>query len=439
MSVNCLTRALVAATAVVASFAIPASAQTTSVTPEEKAAALAMPSIVYIETYYSGFVRLPSGELVGDAMNYASRCTGFHVGGGYIVTAGHCVDVTDEGANATFIEMALVRLVENGTLSQEQAEGIYEEALGNWKVEGRTAGRPAEMEAFVQWGNAHGGKKTGDALPARVLESKPLSQGDVAVLKIEKDLPALEVLPGKDLQIGTPVLAVGYPASSDEVTDQSVEPTFKDGKVSSKKTREGGLLPVYEVSAALSQGMSGGPTIDRSGRVIGLNSFMINGESQAFNFLSPASLITEMLSRVGAKVALSESDRAYRAGLQALWTGDGKTAVTKLQTVLDDYPTHPRAQEFMKQARTAAASQKSGLPVIPIAAGAAALLLVLIAVLVLKGRTAKAAPVYANAYVPPVTAIPAAASLACSNCGNALAGDAAFCAKCGTPIAQPVK
>jgi serine protease Do len=95
------------------------------------------------------------------------------------------------------------------------------------------------------------------------------------------------------------VLAVGYPASSDMATDASMTATFKDGRISSKKTREGGLLPVYEVSAAMSPGMSGGPTVTIDGEVVGLNSFYPAGENQQFNFLSPVSLIRETLTRTG--------------------------------------------------------------------------------------------------------------------------------------------
>ena len=64
------------------------------------------------------------------------------------------------------------------------------------------------------------------------------------------------------MQVGQDIVAIGYPASVDEVTDPDLHPSFKAGQVSSVKTRGQGLLTVYELSAAVSGGMSGGPTVD---------------------------------------------------------------------------------------------------------------------------------------------------------------------------------
>src|SRR5688572_13338833 len=64
-------------------------------TPEERAAALARPAVVYLEQHWKGFVFDESGNPFngGSAYELTTRCTGFGVApSGYIATAGHCVD-----------------------------------------------------------------------------------------------------------------------------------------------------------------------------------------------------------------------------------------------------------------------------------------------------------------------------------------------------------
>ncbi|MEX0650531.1 MAG: hypothetical protein WD186_00705, partial [Actinomycetota bacterium] len=178
------------------------------------------------------------------------------------------------------------------------------------------------------------------------------------------------------------------------MTDASYEPTFKDGQINSKKTREGGLLPVYEMSAALSGGMSGGPTVDLSANVVGVNSFNIVGETEAFNFITPSSLVTEMLARNGVEAQLGPIDEAYRAGLAAYYSGDYQTAVDKFTEVLGLSPTHQQAQEFKVLATKEAANDPQsaepsgsggGFPVVPVA-GAVAVLVVLAGAFMLRSR-----------------------------------------------------
>ena len=55
-------------------------------------------------------------------------------------------------------------------------------------------------------------------LPARVLDFRPLGEGDVALLKVElgnKIVPAAELSPSAEPQVGDPILAVGYPESTE--------------------------------------------------------------------------------------------------------------------------------------------------------------------------------------------------------------------------------
>jgi S1-C subfamily serine protease len=497
---------LLACTTLLIGPALPAAAQSTAVgTPEERAAALVRPAMVYTEQYFTAWVRIPrNSELFfqgyvndGQPFTWATRCSGFVVNpSGYIVSAGHCVDLTEEGARSTALEFAVQWLIDTGWAFPEDFDYWLNEGHLAWTVEGTERGSDPDFEVWVQRGVAAGGLTTGEALPARVVDYQPWSQGDIAILKIEAtDVPAVLVAESADVTIGTEVLSVGYPGAADAVTDANLEPTYKDGQINSEKTREGGLLPVYEMSASLSGGMSGGPTVNLEGDVVGVNSFNIVGEDQDFNYISPASLVAEMLAQNGVANELGPVDETYREGLDAYFSGDFQTALDRFEEVLSVAPTHQQAEEYRLQAaqqvrdnppaegegdgqgepQAAPAGEEGGFPVWAIALIAVGVLVVVgLVVMVARRRPAPIAPAAAPAAGPPTPApapaavpapavtvsapaVPPPAPVAapapapaeptplravpsepsphyCANCGHALEPGARFCPACGTKI-----
>ncbi len=467
--------AFVSAAVLLAFLAPTAAAQTTTVgTPEERAAAIARPAMFYTEQYFTAWVRVPASSQLnfqgyvndGNAFEWGTRCSAFAVNpDGYLVTAGHCVDLGEEGARSTALELAVQWLIDDGWIFQDDFDFWLNEAHLTWGVEGTERGSQPDFEMWVQRGVAAGGLRTGEALPARVVNYQPWSQGDIAIVKVEQaDTPTVLLAPESEVTIGTDVLSIGYPGSSDAVTDQTLEPTYKDGQINSEKTREGGLLPVYEMSAALSGGMSGGPTANLDGDIVGVNSFNISGETEAFNFISPVSLVTEMLAQNGVANELGPVDEAYRAGLDAYFAGDAQGAIERFDEVLSLSPTHQLAQEYRVKASQLAASNPSpsavepaggdvvaqpetsegGFPVwaIGVIAIGAVVLLGLVFVLA-RRRPAPVAPAVAVTMpaAPQVPVSPGAPSLRavdspaaahfCSNCGHDLQADARFCPACG--------
>ena len=168
----------------------------------------------------------------------------------------------------------------------QTVDQLVEFGSANWVVEGQAKGTRPESQIFVSGAGQRGVDVK--PLPARVLDFRPLGEGDVALLKVElgnKIVPAAELSRHAEPQVGDPILAVGYPASTEKVTDFSLEPAVKSGTVSAKQTWE--TQPIFQVSAPMTQGMSGGPTVDLHGRVIGLNSFSPADEHQAFNYIAP--------------------------------------------------------------------------------------------------------------------------------------------------------
>ena len=169
----------------------PVSAQdASSVSPEERAAALLRPAVVYIETFWAGFVYDEDSVYFndGNAFEFSSSCTGFVVNpAGTIMTAGHCVDDSASfgGIKRDLIEIAAQEAFDNGTYEGAPAvEELFEFGLANWTVEGPAKGSPVQREVFVQRGRAASGERTGEALPARVVDFRSAESGDVAVLKL---------------------------------------------------------------------------------------------------------------------------------------------------------------------------------------------------------------------------------------------------------------
>ncbi len=136
--------------------------------------------------------------------------------------------------------------------------------------------------------------------------------------------------------------------SLESLTDPSLEPSNKDGTVSSKKTQ--GNTPVYEISAAVGSGMSGGPAVDMTSRVLGINSFSPAQETQQFNFLAPSGVLAEMLNKNGVRNELGPDDNTYRAALDSFYAGRYTEAIAGFDRVLQVNPRFAQAGKFKADA-----------------------------------------------------------------------------------------
>ncbi|WP_121251002.1 trypsin-like peptidase domain-containing protein [Nocardioides ferulae] len=391
------------------------------VTALERVNALVQPSIVYLQQDWSGYVydKVNKQYLNGGMpFELTFQCTGFVVNpDGYIATAGHCVD--QQEVFPVFVESAAQWAIDTGYYL---ADLTVEEIVGfnSFRIETMTKLNRADLMVRVGWGAAASGIDTAEVRRARVVDFERSDLGDVALLKVEAD--GLNALPlsEDDVETGTEVVSIGYPVSVDQVTDPDLTPSFKEGSVSSVKTVEGGLLTVYEISAAVSGGMSGGPTVDLEGNVVGVNSFGILGETQPFNFVRPSDQLRELMAGSGVANELSETTQTYRAGLAAYWAGDKTEAVELLETVVDDQPSNKLAADYLDragdlpdpapEADAGGDSDEGGFPVLLVAiGGGAALLVVVLAgalVLVRRKRTPTATPTAVSQNVPTGGGVP---------------------------------
>lgn len=322
--------------------------------PEERAAALIRPSVMLLAAESSALVRLPNGEILsqfgpGSAIPFLAtwRCTAFVVNpDGWVATAGHCVD--PESAKLLLLKRAANEYRSQFPAAPEsrEPEVTFDWLQKNATVEGNTPGEGPRVSFTVMSGS---GTKLTEKLPASLVDFHPLAKGDAALLKVAKrNLPSSELGTDADVTIGTPVLAVGFPASTQNVTGPSLDPTNKSGKISKKSVM--GPNPEYEIDAAMSDGMSGGPAIGLNGKVIGVNSFAPAGETQAFNFISPADGLAAILAGKGIKAMLGPADLSYRKGLSHFYSGQYTEAISDFDQTLGMSPGYPGLDDLRTSA-----------------------------------------------------------------------------------------
>jgi hypothetical protein len=125
-----------------------------------------------------------------------------------------------------------------------------------------------------------------DVHPALLQRGDPAL--DLAVVKIGVDTTKYARLPFRDdaVRIGERVLALGHP-------NETVW-SFSAGLVSSLHSA------IIQTDAAINHGNSGGPLIDTRGRIVGVNTSKLFGDSQGISFARPIALARELVAGVAA-------------------------------------------------------------------------------------------------------------------------------------------
>ena len=99
---------------------------------------------------------------------------------------------------------------------------------------------------------------------------------DLALLKIDESYPALPLSDSDNVKVGNKVIAIGNPLGlSFTVTEGIVSGLDREGP--------NGLEEYIQTDVSLNPGNSGGPLIDTSGGVVGINNFKI-GDAESIGF-----------------------------------------------------------------------------------------------------------------------------------------------------------
>ncbi len=131
--------------------------------------------------------------------------------------------------------------------------------------------------------------------PAKVIGVDPLN--DLAVIKVEKVPTGVEpVKPGKisNVRVGETAIAIGNPFGQFGRTLTAGVVSALDRTI---KTEQGVLRHAIQTDAAINHGNSGGPLLDSSGRLIGVNSaiYSPSGTSAGVGFAIPVSTVSRVV------------------------------------------------------------------------------------------------------------------------------------------------
>jgi hypothetical protein len=307
-------------------------------TPTNRAAAVAQPSVVYIEVHWRGWVRdTKTGEVFGGRTGYelTTRCSGFFAApDGTIVAPAHCVDPGKNGVLPMFQDKVVADLAAAGRITT--MDKGREKLAATTALEGAKAKSPAIRDIFVQSGPAVVPAGADEAMLAKVVSlATPGGAGDVAILQVtEGRQPALEVV--STPSAGTSVVLIGYPASSR--SSSALLPSVTEGNL-------GGGIELGD--------LSGGVVVDRKGRVVGLVGAATEGGSSAGDpklAILPTTGIAEQLASANVEAGPGAADRNYRRGLDKFYDGYYTAAIKYFDATLAAIPGHGLAQEFRAEA-----------------------------------------------------------------------------------------
>lgn len=133
---------------------------------------------------------------------------------------------------------------------------------------------------------------------AQVLAIDPFN--DLAVLKIDgKDLPVVELGDSDALKLGETVVAIGNALGRFQNTVtrgvvSGIDRTIEAGDASGKTET---IEEAIQTDAAINQGNSGGPLINLSGQVVGINT-AVSQEGQTIGFAIPINIAKQVVNSV---------------------------------------------------------------------------------------------------------------------------------------------
>ncbi len=185
-------------------------------------------------------------------------------------------------------------------------------------------------------------------------------EGRVVRLDKSRDLALIEVggvrLPPLTLYTGPlgesdPLISLGYPGNVDLATARSADdfvtptaPVRSQGVMSGNRTLEGTAVLVH--TASIARGNSGGPLLDRCGRVLGVNSALTRGEEgdASFAFAIADSELIAFLREAGQPVStvatpcltLADADARDRAEAERQSVEDRERARAAAERARDD-------------------------------------------------------------------------------------------------------
>lgn len=224
-----------------------------------------------------------------------------------ILFSGCSIDVLDKPAANTIGEKLIAAKVYNSTIDLASSVAPAIVGIGATSYAGESVGSGVCVgENGLIITNSHVVNdaydieiylSTGDVSAAEILWEDTVQ--DLAIIRANIDIPYLPIAEGNNLNVGEDVVAVGTPLSL------ILKHSFTKGIVSAlNRTLQvetaGGLAymdNLIQHDASLNPGNSGGPLINTSGEVVGINTLKING-GEGIGFAIPSESFSSLVKSV---------------------------------------------------------------------------------------------------------------------------------------------
>jgi hypothetical protein len=313
-----------------------------------------MPAVCSITTVYYGIVYDPNTQAYSKEYIYGPwGGTGFVVNpdNGTIITAGHMVDslVAEEYAlKMNILDQYIFDTYPDDyyNLTETDWNWIYE----NYKVVGYNVDNPI-MEVWVQFNTAIANipeAENSSYIRAEVKDFSPRDQRDIAILRITpatgRALSSVLLGDSSMVKIGDQLASIGYPWTADYGAANPLDPSVFPATISGKRSLNG--VEVLQVSGYAEGGSSGGPVIDKDGKVIGLVSA---GTDNMLNILRTSN---DMKSLLSSENKLGQVDLEWRTGLAMFYDNHYSEALKHFDAVLNLSSGHKLAQEYKAKAQS---------------------------------------------------------------------------------------
>lgn len=363
-------------------------AQAPLYSPEEKALAVAAPSLVFVEAVFTGYVRdaRTNALVYPEPVSFIRRCSGFLVTpDGHAVTNGSCVKPAEGHARWLAVDALARVLLQKKQLPGGQISAYVEANLGKVRFTGVEPGTEPTTALYGQLNRAKGNAVEEPAIKAEVVRSLPEDSGNTALIKLARgNLPAVELNPSASLAEGATVHILAFATSDAVFRNAAYRPQSR--LVTITGTSQRGPISIYLVNEDLGAASHGGIALDSAGEVAGLVYQDQARPDRANRAILPASTISALLSEAGVANTLGDTDKVYRSGLDAYFRGDSSGAVTQLGKAAAETPDNVLAQAYRQNAaerqRLESASREQSDTLVLVLVGCSGVLLIALAILV---------------------------------------------------------
>jgi S1-C subfamily serine protease len=253
-----------------------------------------MRSTVWVDSFWIGQVDVSYTDNTSQRFTATAGkgCTGFIVSGaGDIATAGHCVQYDDA------VRKALLQTVIN--------ENNLAPTSGQFDLDKLTWPVSVESTPTIQIGQPSIVKDAPfdkDGITARLVAAQDPEAGDNALVQVVGKDTAGTVLPIAEQapKVRDHITAVGFPSDTASITEATRQsPTFKEGSISAQTVSKKGV-PKLQLDGELISGMSGGPTLNSAGQVVGVNSSGFTNRNESF--VTDTATLRTFLEQNGVKL-----------------------------------------------------------------------------------------------------------------------------------------